>query len=1493
MTEAEVDYRARLGQALQTISRLRSFLAERELTDQRRTSPIAVIGAACRLPGGADSPESFWRLLSECTDTVRRFPEERADATAVFDPDPEAPGKAYSIHGSFLDASHDVAAFDASLFGITPDEAVGMDPQHRLILELSWEALERAGLPPDGLAGSSTGVFLGASTSDYVRMRQQLSRPEDVNPYQVFGEPAFLAGRISYQYGLRGPAQVVDTACSSSLLAAHLACRSLREGECDLALAGGVNLMLMPYGFVLVSKAGAIAPDGRCKTFDASADGYGRGEGGVLLVLKRLADATADGDPVLAVIHGSAANHDGRSSGLTVPSGSAQQEVVRAALADAGLTPDDIGYVEAHGTGTALGDPIELRALDAALGPGRPADRPLLVGSAKANVGHLEAAAGATGLLKAALVLTHRQVPPQPWFRTPNPNLDWDRLRLRVPTAPTPLPAGEGGPYAGLSSFGASGTNLHMVLGAPPPRTPHEVPTRPHELLALSAGSEAALRALAARYADWLGAEQPPLAALGHAAALGRAHLPHRLAAVAASAGELRERLGRFAAGEPAPGLVHGRAAATRRAKVAFLFTGQGSQYPGMGRGLYASEPAFREAIDRCAGLLRAHLDRPLTEILGYAGGRDHQDVSRGRDGRDPAGGTQAPDAADGAQGGALLDRTAYTQPALFAVEYALAELWRSFGVEPGAVLGHSVGEYVAACVSGALDLPDALLLVATRARLMQALPEPGAMIAVPLPEEEALAEAAAVPGAAGRLSVASVNGARDTVLSGAAEAVDALAARLAERSVRARRLRVSHAFHSPLVEPALDGLREAAAQVTPRPPRIPLVSNLTGAPLTEAELADPGYWARHAREAVRFREGMATLDRLGFTVFLEAGPGRTLLGLGSGCLPEGGRQWIASMRRSTEDTEQIRNALGLLYTLGLRPHWPAVYPPGPYDPVGLPTYAFQRERYWFTERRPLALGEPGAEGAAADGAREAAGAGEEATRPALLERLRQAAPGDRGALVADHLRAQLAQALWTPAEEIGADTDLLGLGLDSLLCMQVVTACKRELAVTPALPRLFEDPTLDAWAAHITGLAEQEHALPGAAGGPERALADWTDPARLAREGELPEDIRPGAPTRADWRNPAHVLLTGATGFVGAHLLDELLRSTRATVHCLVRCENPAEGLARLRRNVERYVPWPKDAERRIEVLPGDLGKPLLGLGEAPFDALAHRLDAIYHNGALVNFVHTYRQLKAPNVGGTQEILRLACRGPLTPVNHVSTFAIWGVPEDLTTVFAEKDPLDRAGRLVNGYVQSKYVSEHVVLAARARGIPVNVYRLGQITGHSRTGACMSNSFTTAVIAGCVQLGRAPLLDMLVEMTPADYVCRALVHISTATREFGDAFHLVNPERIAFNDMIGHLVRSGWAVEQIPGEEFLALLQADIGVSEGNPLHLLVDTMREIVHAGQDSMSYRVDELRRALAGSGIDCPPLDERLLDTYTAWMVREGMLPAPAEPGTTQDQ
>ncbi|MFE7115632.1 thioester reductase domain-containing protein [Streptomyces sp. NPDC057654] len=1463
-----MDDRARLAHALDRIAQLRTRLEQYQQTD----GPVAIVGMGCRFPGGADSPEAFWRVLGDGVDTVGRFPAERGDADAVYDPDPDAPGKAYCVEGGFIDRPD---AFDAELFGISPAEAAAMDPQQRITLEVVWEALERAHIAPDRLEGSATGVFLGASTSDYARMRQQLSDAEDVDAYQLMAEPAFLAGRVAYHFGLRGPAHVVDTACSSSLLAAHLACQSLRRGECDLALAGGVNLMLTPYGFVLVSKAGALAPDGRSKAFDASADGYARGEGCGVVVLKRLADALADGDPVLAVIHGSAVNHDGRSSGISVPSGQAQQEVIRAALADAGVAPARIGYVEAHGTGTLLGDPIELRALEAVLGPGRPAEQRVYVGSVKTNVGHLESAAGVAGLMKLALALQHGRIPPSLHFDTPNPNVDWDRLHLTVPTAPTPWPASPDGRYAGVSSFGVSGTNVHLILGeAPPPPAAEPAPPdqasarRSHELLVLSAASRTALSDLADRYAACLGlpAEGPaavgatavgattggsgrPLADMSRTSALGRAQLPHRLSLVASSEKELRAKLGQFTEGQDAPGVVSGRAAPRRRAKAAFLFTGQGSQYPGMGRGLYATEPAFRAALDECDALLRDRIDRPLLDVL-YG---DAQDT-------------------------ALLDRTAYTQPALFAVEYALSRLWHSWGIRPGAVLGHSVGEYVAACVAGVFGLEDALTLVTARAALMQRLCEPGAMIAVPLTEAEAAQEA---ENDGGPIELAAVNGERECVLSGAADAVDRVAARLAGRGVRTRRLRVSHAFHSPLVEPSLAELRATAARISCTAPRIPVISNLTGEAVGPDTLADPDYWCRHARRTVRFADGLRALDRLGFMAFLEAGPGRTLLGLGATALPGPDRTWLASLRRTADDAEQIRTALGGLYVLGAPVDWQAVHARAepPAAQVDLPTYAFQRQRYWFQERAAAPTertAQPAAETADAD--------------PALLARLAEAAPDARTGIVADRLLELLAAMLWTPAEEIAADADLLELGADSLMVMQVVTACKTELGLALSPRELFERPTVADWSALITERAEADHGLPGAAGRTAPAAApDWTDAAVLRADAVLDPDIRPAdghTVPGESWRDPSDVLLTGATGFVGAFLLDELLRSTKATVHCLVRADDPEAGLARLRAGAERYLNWRPGDEKRIVAVPGDLSQPLLGLGEDAFDALAHRVDAIYHNGANVNFIHSYRHLRAANVGGTQEVLRLACRGPLTPVSHVSTFGVWGVPEDLTSTFAEDDDLGRAGRLPNGYLQTKWAAERLVCAARGRGVPVNIYRLGQIMGDSRRGACVTTSFTCAVIKGCIQFGSAPELDMLVEMTPADYVGRALVHASK-TAAFGQNFHLLNPERITFAELVGYLQRRGWQVGRRPGPEWVAEFRAGVGL-EDNALHPLIDTISEIVRAGQDSMTYRVDNLRRALDGSGIGCPPLDDALLDTYFGWMVRTGFLPAPsAEP------
>lgn len=1407
----EADDRARLARALDTIAGLRARLEQRE----RATEPVAIIGMGCRFPGGANSPDEFWRVLREGVDAVTRFPADRGDAAAVLDTDPEAPGKAYCVDGGFLDQ---VDSFDASLFGISPTEAVAMDPQQRIALEVAWEALEGAGIAPDSLAGSATGVFIGASTSDYVRLRQQTAALADVDPYQLMGEPAFLAGRLSYHFGLRGPSQVVDTACSSSLTAAHLATQSLRRGECDLALAGGVNLMLTPYGFVLVSKAGALAPDGRCKAFDATADGYGRGEGCGVVVLKRLSDALADGDRVAAVIHGSAVNHDGRSSGVSVPNGIAQQEVVRAALADAGVDPGSLDYVEAHGTGTMLGDPIELRALEAVLGAGRGGDRRLYVGSVKTNIGHLEAAAGVAGLLKLALALRHREIPPSLHFTRPNPNLDWDALHLDVPTKPTEWRPGTERRYAGISSFGVSGTNVHLVLGEAPVPAPvsADAPPRPHELLPLSAASDTALRELARRYSARL-ADGPDeaLSTVCRSAATGRATLPHRLAVVGGSTGELRERLDRFVAGTRDPGVSSRRVTSRGTARVAFLFTGQGTQYPGMGRGLYETEPAFRTALDRCAELLRPLLDRPLLEVL-YGGGAD----------------------------AALLDRTAYTQPALFAVEYALSELWRSWGVRPSAVAGHSVGEYVAACVAGVFSLADALRLIATRARLMESLSEPGAMVTVPLTEPEAAAEVART---GGRAAIAAVNGDEDIVLSGARDAIESIVGRLGELGLPARRLRVSHAFHSPLVDPVLDALRAEAATVEFAAPRLPLISHLTAEAATADTLSDPEYWVRHAREAVRFRDGMRTLDRLGYTTFLECGPGRTLLSMGAHAVSEPGRgSWISSLRRGTTDGDQIRQALAELYVLGVPVDWRGLHPDGPAQRrAELPTYPLQRERYWFedtgsSERAGNTAERPGSPAARTE------------VPPAspLLDALASAHADDRPALVAAHLRALLATALWTPADEIDGAADLHELGADSLLVMQVVTACRTELRIVLSPRELFHRPTVQQWADFVTDRVEREHELPGA-GTRTSASADidWSDPERLKEEGGLDPDIRPGEPPRADPRTPEAVLLTGATGFIGAYLLDRLLRATDATVHCLVRCGHPAEGLDRVRTNFARYRPWRAADTRRLVIVPGDLAKSRLGLSGAEFDALAHTVDGIYHAGADTGPGRTYEQLRAVNVGGTQEIVRLACRGPLKTVHHVSTHTVAG-----------------AERLEDGYRQSKWAAETVIAKARLRHIPVNVYRLGQLTGDSAAGSGPADGPLYTLIRSCVTAGAedGPPAGAggTLDVTPVDYAARALVHLATTAETYGRDFHLVNPRPLTGAGLLAQLRRRGWRTPALPGGTAL-------------------DTGASFPPGEQAPDGHASDGLQAALDGSGISCPAPDDALFDVYLDWLLARGLI------------
>lgn len=920
------DHAALLKRSLVAIDQLKARL---ETSEQARHEPIAIIGMGCRFPGDSDTPEAFWELLRSGRDAVTEVPPHRWDVDKYYDPDPDAPGKSYTRWGAFV---NNVDLFDAQFFGISPREANSLDPQQRLLLEVTWEALEHAGLAPSSLAGSQTAVYMGITTSDYANQLVEARGSRNGDAYTPSGTAhSVAAGRLSYFLGLHGPNVAIDTACSSSLVALHWAVQSLRNGEASLALAGGVNLTLTPDGSILTSRARMMSFDGRCKTFDASADGYVRGEGCGVLVLKRLSDARRDGDRVLALVRGSALNQDGRSSGLTAPNGNAQEAVIRAALANARLKPADVSYVEAHGTGTPLGDPIEVKALNQVYGD-RPGRSPLMVGSVKTNIGHLEAAAGVAGVMKVVMALQNRAIAPHLHLRQPNPLIAWDAYPITVPTAPTDWPAADGAPRrAGVSSFGFSGTNAHVLLEeAPEGEAPTEAAApRAHQLFVLSALTPRALAESAARVSAALGAAPDlPLLPVAATLALGRSAFVERLAVVADSVADLRARLDAFAAGaaqadvpEPVAGVAQARASGGTPPEVVFMFTGQGAQYAGMGRQLYDSEPVFRAAMDECDQLATPLLGRGLLPLIFRQDDPEH-----------------------------LLDDTAYTQPALFAIEYSLAQLWRSWGVEPTAAMGHSVGEYVAACVAGVFSLADGLRLIAERARLMSRLPRDGTMAAVFT--DEASVRHAMGP-QAGAVAVAAVNGPQNTVLSGRTEAVEAVLGRLATQGVEAQRLTVSHAFHSPLMDPMLDEFEAFAATIAFARPRIGLVSNVSGRQISD-EICSPAYWRRHVREAVRFGDGLAALLDDGYRVFLEVGPAPTLLNMAQRGQTLSDASWIGSLRKGRPDTASMLESLGQLQVRGTKVNWTGVFgAAAARQRIKLPTYPFQRERYWQALDRP------------------------------------------------------------------------------------------------------------------------------------------------------------------------------------------------------------------------------------------------------------------------------------------------------------------------------------------------------------------------------------------------------------------------------------------------------------------------------------------------------------------------------------------------------------
>ncbi|HZE37177.1 MAG TPA: SDR family NAD(P)-dependent oxidoreductase [Stackebrandtia sp.] len=1117
-----------------TEDKLREYLrrAVVDLSDARqrlrhaeasRHEPIAVVGMACRYPGDVESPEDLWRLVEAGGDAVVPFPVDRGwDLGALHDPSGERSGSSTVNVGGFLSGA---AEFDPGFFGISPREAVAMDPQQRLTLEVSWEALERAGIDPVSLRGSGTGVYVGSFTQEYCPPLEA-----DTEGFEgqlgTANSSSVLSGRVSYTLGLEGPAITVDTACSSSLVAIHMAMAALRSGECDLALAGGVTVIAGPRVFVEFSRQRGLAPDGHCKSFSSDADGTNWAEGAAMLAVERLSDAQRLGHPVLAVFKGSSVNQDGASNGLTAPNGPSQERVIRAALSASNLGAADVDAVEGHGTGTVLGDPIEAQALINTYGQTREPGRPLYLGSLKSNFGHAQAAAGVGGVIKMVMAMRHETLPRTLHVEEPSPHVDWDSGDVSLLTEAVPWPRTDRPRRAGVSSFGISGTNAHVIVEEAPvePREENEdaasAPALAVVPVPLSARSVEALRGQAKRLSGH-SASRP--IDIGHSLATGRSTFDHRAVVMAHDPAELAEGLRCLADDERSARVVSGKVAG---GKLAILFTGQGSQRPGMGRELYRAYPGFAAAFDNVAAAMDPHLDGPLRDLV--------FDTE-----------------------GTAIHQTQYTQPALFAVEVALYRLVESWGVRPSFVAGHSIGELTAAHVSGILSLEDACELVAARGRLMGGLPSAGAMLAVRATEDEA--RELLVDGA----EIAAVNGPAAVVVSGAAEAVAQVGARLAERGHKTRPLTVSHAFHSPLMDDMLVEFGQVASGLTYHAPEIPVVSNLSGRLAAESQIRTPRYWVRHVREPVRFADGVRELRAQGATTFLELGPDGVLSAAALECLDDTAAA-VSAARRGRPEADSLVEALAAVHVRGHRVDWEAYFAGTGARRVDLPTYAFQRRRYWIKREFP-ALSAPQSD---------------------TLHRISWIAsdPTDgvpiAHALTLDGLSADL-DAIPTPVPEVVVATvdgsgDATAAVTEALRLVRTWLADDRFARSTLAFRSTMDTPQ---WSA-VSGLvrsAEAEHpgrfvvvhgdvpsALP--VGEAEFTLTDGV--LSVPRLAPMPAD-RPNGATRLD--PDRTVLITGGTGTLGASLARHLVEAHKIRHLALIsRRGIAADGAGELKSTLE-----------------------------------------------------------------------------------------------------------------------------------------------------------------------------------------------------------------------------------------------------------------------------------------------------------------------------------
>lgn len=947
MNKQKANNQSRLKKALLTVQKMRSQL---ETQKSFQNEPIAIIGMGCRFPGDAKDPESFWSVLKNSVDTIKEIPRSRWDVDQLYDPDPDIPGRMYVRQAALI---NDVDKFDANFFGIAPTEAISMDPQHRLLLEVSWEALENAGQPPLKLKNSQTGVFVGITSSDYLQLQARLGDESNIDAYSITGTSLnTVAGRLSYVLGLQGPSMAIDTACSSSLVAIHLACQSLRNRECNKAIAGGVNLILSPYSIVAACKTRILSPDGRCKTFDERADGIGRGEGCGIIILKRLSDAIVDKDSILALIKGSAVNQNGSSSGLTIPNGIAQEALIKQALANASTEPLQVSYVEAQGTGSAFGDSIEIESLASVLCEKRSFQQPLYVGSAKTNIGHLDSASGVAGLIKLVLSMQHQEIPAHLHFQNPNSHINWDKIPINIVTRTTPWKSLQNRLIAGLSSFGISGTNAHLILEqAPDSRIQLVEEERPLHILNLSAKSKEALKELTERFKHYLTSHSSiPIGDICFTANTGRSHFRHRLSLLTESTTQLKQQLNAFSSDKEPQNLYLGDFKSTSHPKMAFLFSEKQIECLGLGKQLYETQPTFHKTLNRCQELLASYLTKPLISVL-YS---EKENLST--------------------------NNNIYVQPALFAVEYALSYLLMSWGIKPTSVMGYGIGEYVAATVAGVFSLEDGLKLAVARGHLLQT----------------------SVNEDSGNLFL-------DSDIIDYADVVT--------------KINYSH-------------------------PQISVVSCITGEPIYD-EVASSEYWLDHLSQSINYAGGIVSLYRQQCRIFMEIGPQQGLLVFGRQCLESTLPQleptlWLSTLQLPNREWQQLLKCLAILFNQGVEVNWSSFDRDYSRSRIYLPTYPFQRQRYWFTEednrRDKTELSSINFKHLSKSNF----------SSISLIQRnIENASINDREKILVTYLQKNIAEVLRIKTSKVDISRDILELGVDSLMIIEILSNLKADLSIS------------------------------------------------------------------------------------------------------------------------------------------------------------------------------------------------------------------------------------------------------------------------------------------------------------------------------------------------------------------------------------------------------------------------------------------------------------